>query len=91
MQDLIKKVAFIELTDIVPNDWASWFYQLVSEGAPFSFGDNNRTLVTASRFLDHWAANMDIPIEDGDITEDEANNFSTMLESFGETYIDLEN
>ena len=35
---------FIALTEIVPEAWRNWFYEMISENAPFSWGDNNRTL-----------------------------------------------
>jgi hypothetical protein len=88
----LKKVSFIELSDIVPENWRTWFYCLLSENAPFSWGDNNRTLVTAERLHDHCVDRLeDVPQEIDDVNEMDVNNFLTKLEAFGTTYIDLEN
>jgi hypothetical protein len=49
----IETCTFIPLTQLVPKKWNDWFYGEVSQDAPFSWGDNNRTLITASRLADH--------------------------------------
>ena len=42
---------FIPSTDLVPSEWAEPFWTLFSDSAPFTWGDNNRTLVTLERFV----------------------------------------
>lgn len=87
----IQTVEFYNVTDLVPEEWGSWFWGLVSGDAPFSWGDNNRTLVTASRFYDHCNEKLEFVVEDGDVTQDEVDAFLKTIEDLGETYIDLEN
>lgn len=82
---------YIELSDLVPESWRDWFYGLISEDAPFSWGDNNRTLVTALRLHDHVYDRIDVAIEDGVITQEDADKFLKMVEELKQTYIDLEN
>ena len=54
MKDLQPQTAkYVELSEIVPSEWETWFFNDLSENAPFSWGDNNRTLVDAGRFRDH--------------------------------------
>jgi len=86
-----KTVEIIEVTSLVPKEWVNWFYGLISENAPFSWGDNNRTLVTASRFHTHVFGCLDLAIEDEDVSQEDVDSFLEMLEGLGETYIDLEN
>jgi len=62
-------------------------FEILSLDAPFSWGDNNRTLVTASRLLTHWINSRDIIAPSNDCFEKLVED----LESLGETYIDLEN
>lgn len=77
---------FVAASDIVPPALAPEFWSEFSENAPFSWGDNNRTLVTASRFYDHCKAAL------GDeLQGPETDEFYALLEIMGETYIDLEN
>lgn len=85
-------VEFIEVTDLVPAAWGMWFYGAISCDAPFSWGDNNRTLVTTSRFKDHCEEILEGVVEDmDDVEQAEVENFLKMLGDLGETYIDLEN
>lgn len=49
----IRTCKYIPLTDIVPLSWNSFFYAELAQDAPFSWGDNNKTLVTATRIADH--------------------------------------
>jgi hypothetical protein len=94
---MIKKqtVAFVEVTSIVPEDWYDWFFGAISDNAPFSWGDNNRTLVTAERLHDHCAdvfSYLDYGADElEDVNEVDLDNFLRKLEGMGETYIDLEN
>jgi hypothetical protein len=85
-------VKFFEITSLVPSHWRTWFYAAISEDAPFSWGDNNRTLVTAERLHDHCADVLDIVMEDDpDVDAVDVDNFLRNLEKLGQTYIDLEN
>lgn len=78
---------FILLTVLVPNEWAKWFYGIISEDAPFSWGDNNRTLVTANRLLEHCKK-----CELDDLApHEEVDAFLEKIEKLGDTLVDLEN
>ena len=47
----VRVTEFIEATDLVPKGWAPWFWIVVSENAPFSWGDNNFVLFMAESTL----------------------------------------
>ena len=81
-------IKFIPLSNLVPNKWISWFYDMISQDAPFSWGDNNRTLVTASRLADHAEAGF---ANQDNIEETEIEKWLTEVRKLGNTYIDLEN
>jgi len=81
-------VTFVPVTSIVPESWEEWFYDKISANAPFTWGDNNRTLVTASRFAIHVQGVFAYEL----IPYDESvREFFAKLTELGETYIDLEN
>jgi hypothetical protein len=94
-KDTLLRVAasFYELTDIVPPAWREWFYARISESAPFSWGDNNRTLVTTGRLLDHLDDVIGNDLEDFGVLDSEWDQFTSLIKSLGEldeVYIDLE-
>jgi hypothetical protein len=82
----IKKMTceFIEITSIVPASLTDDFWADFSSDAPFSFGDNDRTLVTAERVLEHCKFVCETDT-------DEMIEFLDLLKSLGDTYIDIEN
>ena len=45
--------AFVPATKLVPRQWNNWFWALISDNAPFSWGDNNITLVDPDTFANH--------------------------------------
>jgi hypothetical protein len=45
-----KTVKFVPIRELVNPAWNNWFFSLLSEDAPFSWGDNNFTLISAGRF-----------------------------------------
>jgi hypothetical protein len=79
---------FIEVSDLVPKSWLSWFWTLISEKAPFNWGDNNRTLVTADAFADHCEARL---LDCDETSQAAKTKFLNKLRDLGETYLDLEN
>lgn len=79
---------FVEATDIVPRHWDNWFWTLISESAPFSWGNNNRTMVTASDFRHHCEERLEYA---EDAPRSEIEDFLNSLAALGETYLDLEN
>jgi hypothetical protein len=83
---------FVEASALVPASWAPQFWDRASEDAPFCWGNNNRSLVRASRFRAHC--------EESFVDEDAPSRlgiplpawaaFMGRLKDLGETYIDLE-
>ena len=63
--------------------WREEFWCAISDNAPFSWGDNDRTMVTASRVADHCQNRLD--------DSPRAKRLLKKLWDLGETYIDLEN
>ena len=54
MKDLqIDTLKSVGVTQIIPEDWGYWIWTDLSDGAPFSWGDNNHSLVDAMSFKDH--------------------------------------
>ena len=84
----------IPCTSIVPRTWDDWFWSLISDSAPFSWGDNNRSIVTAERFARHAESCMS---SDPDLCEYKGTlkrayrNWLDDVRKLGDTYIDLEN
>ena len=80
---------FVTMSSLVPKSWVDWFYTAISDNAPFSWGDNNRSLVTASSLADHCENRL----ESGSDTTSQSNitKFLNKLRALGETYVDLEN
>ena len=84
----------IPCTSLVPRTWDNWFWSLISDSAPFSWGDNNRTLVTAVRFARHAESRME---SDPDLCEHNGvlkrayRAWLRDVRTLGDTYIDLEN
>lgn len=83
--------SYVHASDLIPDNWRGWFWECVSENAPFSWGDNNHSLITASDFARHCGICMCRVVEDTVITQERADAFVEFLQEFGETYIDLEN
>lgn len=80
---------FVAVTNLVPEEWRHWFFEAISTDAPFSWGDNNRTMVTRDRFLDHALKRME---EWEELTENEIEAWKERVEALPEgVYIDLEN
>lgn len=86
---------FVLLTELVPKNWVGWFWAEFSSDAPFSWGDNNRTLVTAERVLKYCKEDLFVAnVPDADLSEQqrrELTGFLGALEALGNTYVDLEN
>jgi hypothetical protein len=92
MKNKIQHCEFIPVTDVVPEGWRDWFYPLISESAPFSWGDANRTLVDADFFRRHVESCFSGLEEEEDAPpHEELEKFLGKLRGFGQLYIDLEN
>jgi hypothetical protein len=73
---------YVRVSDLAPKAWRGWFWEQISDNAPFSWGDNDRTLVTASRFAAHCEQRL--------LYSMGVRRFMKRLHALGETYIDLE-
>jgi len=73
---------FVNLSDLFKNLPESVYEQLAESDPDFTWGENNRSLITIERLLDHMdAAGIDYPEE-----------FKDMCNKLGlEMYVDLEN
>lgn len=49
---LIEEVKHVAMSQIIPEDWHDWFFNALSGGSQFTWGDANLTLVHADRFMD---------------------------------------
>jgi len=91
-EENVETTQYIPITQIVPEKWGCWFYDMLSNNAPFSWGDNNRTLITAERLANHAEECLDIELnEDGDITQKEVDEWIAEVRKLDPMYIDLEN
>ena len=81
----IETVKFVEVSTIVPECWKDWFFNDISENAPFSWGDNNRTLVSSERFMDHaeYVLNM---VESG--ADDDQNYILNDIKEYRPAFLD---
>lgn len=79
---------FVSVTDLVPQAWTGWFWDLISESAPFTWGTNNRTLVTALDFANHCAERLALC---DDLSEADVTAFLQKVRKLGWTYVGLEN
>ena len=77
---------YFKLSEIFPMEYQNDLVG-ISEDAPFSWGDNEATLVMASRLLEHckeaWQYEDNIPWV--------LNNFMELLDEMNDSLIDLEN
>lgn len=83
--------SFVLASDLVPDEWASWFWASISEGAPFCWGGNNRSLVVASDFLEHCRNRLAAADDEFEVEKSDVDLFLTTLVELGDTYVDLEN
>jgi len=82
-----KTVSYVKLSSLIPQGWEDLLGYL-SENAPFSWGDNEITLVSSKRFLQHFNEVLNLH----EITDaPELQEVIKIIEDgLGETYIDLE-
>lgn len=72
--------------DRLPDYLAGEVWEAISSDAPFSWGDNNRTLVTLERFRDHAKETL------GESEDQEILDWLVWLNGLdGNLYVDLEN
>ena len=82
MKPQIYSCKYVCVTVIVPKQWSDWFYDMISQDPPFSWGNNNRTMVDALSFAHHVQDRLDF--------QDEIKISQKTLKSFYKTLDDLE-
>jgi len=92
LPSLTESCEFIPLSKALPSTPTVEFWSAISDNAPFSWGDNNRTLVTAARLLEHCRDRLedDEPVQLTPFVV-RAKEWMKDLQMLGDTYIDLEN
>ena len=77
---------------ILPPEWRDWVWTAISEGAPFSWGDNNHSLVDPLDFGDHLQDVMEVWKDDDFAESDEAKRVFEILTYLHQNHIfvDLE-
>lgn len=86
-----KSCSFVEATSLVPPGWATWFWVKISQDAPFSWGDNNRSMVLACDFKNHCEDRLSDVASEEDVPQADIDQFLQLVESLGTAYVDLEN
>ncbi len=81
----VESCKFISATSLIPRTWDKWFWESIADNAPFSWGMNNRSLVTAESFLEHFETCKTYNTKDKEIIE-----FIKTLKELDQMYIDLE-
>jgi len=74
-------------SSLIPAGWGEWLWERISDNAPFTWGDNDHSLVTADRFLEHVTNSTVVPDH---ISPEVWEAFIDRLRGMGEAYIDLE-
>lgn len=86
---------YVPISDIVPEDWKGWFFEAISQNAPFSWGDNNRTLIDAISFGHHAEECIDLEdsFEYNPTIKKHRKKFFNSLTDLAKNhiYVDLEN
>ena len=82
---------FVEGTSLIPEGWDTWFWGRISEDAPFSWGDNNRSMVTACDFKRYCEERLLDAADEEGIPQEDIDQFLEALESLDAMYVDLEN
>ena len=87
----VRSTEFVEVTNLVPIKWTDWFWSSISENAPFSWGDNNRSFVDAQSFANHCEDRIfDLNTEES-TTYGARREWLKKIRNLGQMYIDLEN
>ena len=88
---LIEDVKYVALSQVMPEEWHSWIFCALSEDAPFSWGDNNMTLIHADRFMDNLVETLDLNDQEKNIEDFRESVIDTLKYlSVNNIYIDLE-
>ena len=80
------------LGKLFPEEWKTWIFDIISDDAPFSWGDNDHTLVSVARFRDWFDVSMmSVGLEDPEdkMRKKQVHEKLDQLEAQG-AYIELE-
>lgn len=83
----IQACAFVDASDLLGEGWSEWFWEEFDQDE-FSWGDNNRTLITPERFV---SACDSIEWGDHGVSRKAAAAWCKRILNLGNVYIDLEN
>lgn len=85
----VRVTEFVEVTDLVPLSWRNnGFFGAISSNAPFTWGDNNRSMVTAEVFADHCER---YGADEVGTTPGAYREWLKKVRRLGQMYVDLEN
>ena len=95
LQSVQESCVFIPSSDLVPAEWSQRFWELFGESAPFTWGDNNRTLITLERFVAHANDAVDVASDIPSKHRRAYNNWMSLLDDMcarglSQLYVDLE-
>lgn len=79
----IHTAEFVLITDLVPLEWRPWFFEKLSEAGGVTWGDMNRSLVTAEHLADTCEFFLGHKLSH--------KKFLKRLRELGEMLVDLEN
>lgn len=80
---------FVRVSDVVPKHWGKQgFWEAISESADFTWGDANRTMITAEHFADHCER---FEADEVGTTVGAYREWLNKIRNLGQMYIDLEN
>jgi len=49
----VQSIPFVQAVDVVPKQWHSWFWNVIADGAPFTWGDNDYSIISMPSFI-NW-------------------------------------
>jgi len=86
----MKTAKYVDASELIPSDWTNWFWEEFSENAPFSWGENNLSLIAPEDFHAHACDVFgDIETKEGSKIPGESEFLKSIL-ALGDTYINLE-
>jgi len=84
---IVEEVKYVSVTQIIPENWESWFYSELSGSSDITWGDSNLTLIDADRIINE--------LEEMNMVVDTENQKESVIETLkylseNNIYIDLE-
>ena len=88
----VQAIAFVHAVDVVPKQWHAWFWDAIAEGAPFTWGDNDYSIISMASFI-NWCERRIEPYEVDEkspVSAEDLNAFYTRLRALGNLWLDME-